>query len=29
VVLDIGADVLRDLVTTPHFEARHAYADAA
>jgi DNA-binding NarL/FixJ family response regulator len=29
VVLDIGADVLRDLVITPHFETRHAYADAA
>jgi DNA-binding NarL/FixJ family response regulator len=29
VVLDIGADVLRDLVMTPHFQTRHAYADAA
>lgn len=29
VVLDIGADVLRDLVMTPHFETRSAYADAA
>jgi DNA-binding NarL/FixJ family response regulator len=29
VVLDIGAEVLRDLVMTPHFETRSAYADAA
>ncbi|HXN03047.1 MAG TPA: response regulator [Candidatus Dormibacteraeota bacterium] len=29
VVLDIGADVLRNLVMTPHFETRGAYADAA
>src|SRR6202045_1413341 len=29
VVLDIGAEVLRNLVMTPHFEARGAYADAA
>ena len=29
VVLDIGADVLRNLVMTPHFEAHGAYADAA
>src|ERR1700687_1191044 len=29
VVLDIGAEVLRDLVMTPHFETRDAYADAA
>jgi DNA-binding NarL/FixJ family response regulator len=29
VVLDIGADALRDLVMTPHFETRPAYADAA
>src|SRR6202171_2865811 len=29
VVLDIGAEVLRDLVMTPHFETRSAYADVA
>jgi DNA-binding NarL/FixJ family response regulator len=29
VVLDISAEVLRDLVMTPHFETRPAYADAA
>jgi DNA-binding NarL/FixJ family response regulator len=29
VVLDIGAEVLRDLVITPHFQTRSAYADAA
>jgi DNA-binding NarL/FixJ family response regulator len=29
VVLDISADVLRDLVMTPHLETRPAFADAA
>jgi DNA-binding NarL/FixJ family response regulator len=28
VVLDIGAEVLRNLVTTPHFETRGGYGDA-